>query len=279
MVFQPVIGTGGYTGWRILESTETRQREIFENSALLERNIEYFRENIGKADTAEALVTDRRLLTVALGAFGLGDEIDKRAFIRKILEEGTDNEQSFANRLNDPRFRDMTEAFGYGNLSGPQVAGEAFREDIIARYKTLEFEQAVGDVDNDMRLAMNFRREIADIAASGANETTAWFQIMGNQPLREFVATALNIPSEVAQLDIDRQQQIFADKAAQVLGDSSPEIFSDEGVVNDMIRRFFLTRQIENGPSASTPGFAALTLLQSGGLGAGASQNLFLSQF
>ena len=40
--------------------------------------------------SAADLVADRRLLKVALGAFGLEGEIDKKAFIRKVLEEGTD---------------------------------------------------------------------------------------------------------------------------------------------------------------------------------------------
>lgn len=278
-MFQPAVGTGGYLGWRILENSEVRQREQFENSPLLEREIEYFRENISKATSAEALVEDRRLLRVALGAFGLGDELNKGAFIQKILEEGTLETRAFANRLNDPRFRELAEAFSYGNLIDPDVESEAFREDIIARYKTLEFERAVGDVDGDMRVALNFRREIGDIAAVAAeSETTAWFRIMGNPPLRELVATALNVPADASQVDIDQQRELFADRAQRVFGSSSPEIFSDPDMVNDIIRRFFLNRQLESGPGALTPGFGALTLLQNTGLGAGASLNLFLSQ-
>ena len=279
MFFQPAIGTGGYTGWRILESTEARQREVFEKSPVLARDIDYFRENIANATSAEDLVKDRRLLTVALGAFGLGDEINKQAFVQKILEEGTADEDSFANRLNDERFKEMTEAFGYGDGTGAlNVTDPLFVEDVVARYKTLEFERAVGETDNDMRLAMNFRREIAKIANEDVTDTTAWFRIMGQQPLREVLATAFNIPDAVSQLDIDRQQEIFADKANQLLGDSSPKVFEDPDVVNDMIRRFFLSRQLENGPSPTTPGFAALTLLQNSSLGGQATANLLLSQ-
>ncbi len=47
----------------------------------------YFEANIGKVETAADLVGDRRLLKVALGAFGMDGEIDKRAFLRKVLEE------------------------------------------------------------------------------------------------------------------------------------------------------------------------------------------------
>lgn len=390
MFFQPTVGTGGYLGWQVLQRTEETQRQTFEKSPVLERDIDYFRENIGNAKTAKDLVNDRRLLTVALGAFGLGDEIDKRAFIEKILTEGTETQDAFANRLNDPRFQALAKAFSYGNAEGPAISAEAviaqqpaepeetsseppltqaeitarytldangqtppdpeisdvidrytldengetpadtvdpeiaaaiarystdpaiaaaqaekdaeaakaaeeaanaepektpeelaleFREDIIARYKSLDFERAVGQTDNDMRLALNFRREIAEIADAGENTTdaTLWFRIMGNQPLREVLTTALNLPSEVSALDVDRQQEIFADKASVVFGDDSPRVFADSEKIDDAIRRFFFTRQLSAGPSPTTPGFGALTLLQSG-LGAGASQNLFLSQ-
>ena len=278
-MFQPIIGTGGYLGWRVLENSEARQREQFEQSPLLEREIDYFRENIANATSAEALVEDRRLLSVALRAFGLGDEINKGAFIRKILEEGTLVTTSFANRLNDTRFQEMAEVFSYGNLTDPDVSSEAFREDIIARYKTLEFERAVGDVDSDMRVAMNFRREIGDIAAlAQQSERAAWFRIMGSPPLRELAATALNVPSEASQIDIDQQQEFFADRMQSVFGSSSPAILNDPETVDQMIRRFFLNRQIQDGPGVLTPGFGALTLLQNSALGSVGSQNLILSQ-
>lgn len=283
MFFQPAIGTGGYAGWRVLENTQARQQEAFDRSPVMQREIEYFRENVANATSAEALVSDRRLLTVALGAFGLGDEVNKQAFVQRVLEEGTLVTTSFANRLNDSRFSALADTFSYGNLIDPAVDTEAFREDIIARYKTFEFERAVGETDNDMRVALNFKREIGGIAATAAadpeNERLAWFQIMGNQPLRELVGAALNIPAAASQIDIDQQQEMFADNAQRLFGDSSPAVFSDPDVINEAIRRFFLQRQLESGPSISTPGFGALTLLQNSGLGANSSLNLFLSQF
>jgi uncharacterized protein DUF1217 len=279
VLFQPTAGIGGLPGWLVLQRTEARQREVFERSPVIERDVDYFRENISKALTAKDLVSDRRLLNVALGAFGLGDEINKKAFIEKILDEGTENSDAFANRLNEPRFKALADAFGYGNIQGgSSVLLESFREDMIARFKVREFDRAVGEGDNDMRLALNFRREIPALADPDTTEKTAWFQIMGQQPLRELLATALNIGPSVAQLSIDRQQEIFADRARSVLGSSDPAQFDDPEVVDEVLRRFFLMRQVESGPSAATPGYGALILLQSQSLGASAIENLLLSQ-
>ncbi|MEQ8178207.1 MAG: DUF1217 domain-containing protein [Amphiplicatus sp.] len=279
MTFQPVIGIGGYGGWRILEATQTRQREAFEKSPMLARDIEYFRENISSAATAEDLVKDRRLLTVALGAFGLADEINKQAFVQKILEGGTEDASSFANRLGDPRWQALAKAFDYGNITqGSNILLKEFREDVIARYKSLEFERAVGDVDNDMRLAMNFKREIGALASSESADRNGWLKIMGSLPMRTLMQTALGLPESVAQLDLEKQQEIFADKALRVFGDKSVAMFKDPAKIDDAIRRFFLFQQMKSGPSESTPGAAALTLLQSSGLGGASGINLLLSQ-
>ncbi|MGE0407927.1 MAG: DUF1217 domain-containing protein [Amphiplicatus sp.] len=276
--FQPAIPIGGYGGWRVLQKTAPQQRAAFEKSPSLNRHIEYFRENIKNALTAEDLVKDRRLLVVALGAFGLGDEINKRAFIQRALEGGTDDPSAFANRLSDLRWRKMSKSFGYGNIAGANVGLSAFREDIIARYKSLEFERAVGEVDEDMRVAMNFKREIAEIAAGENVDRTGWLQVMGRLPLRTLLSTALGLPKSVAQLDIDKQREIFADKALKVFGEKSVAQFSDPEKIEEATRRFFLFRQMESGPSASTPGAAAVMLLQNSALGGSAIANILASQ-
>jgi hypothetical protein len=279
MAFLPIAPIGGYGGWLVLQRTAPTQRAVFEKSPQLQREIDYFRENIEKATTAEALVKDRRLLAVALGAFGLGDEIDKRAFIRKILEEGTDDPKSFANRLNEPRFKALAKAFGYGNLlAGTNVTLFSFREDIIARFKSLEFERAVGESDADMRLAMNFKREIAAIAAGENADRVGWLQAMGQRPLRELLTTAFGLPTSLAQIDVDQQKDIFEQKSLALFGEKSIAVFKDPEKVDAVIRRFFLFRQIEAGPSPTTRGAAALTLLQSVAIGGDGAANLFLSQ-
>lgn len=279
MSFLPAIGVGGITGWRVLQSTAAQQQTTFERSPTLQRNIEYFRENVKNATSIEDLVNDRRLLTVALGAFGLSDELNKKGLIVKILEGGTEDVRSLANRFPDTRYKEFAEAFSYGNIDGgSKILLNSFREDIIARYKTLEFERAVGDVDNDIRLAMNFKREISKITGTESEPDTKWLQIMGNRPLREVIATALGVPEAVAQLDLDRQVEIFSDRARGLLGDATLDQLNEVGAVDDLIRRFFLNRQLQSGPTATTPGVAALTLLQSSSLGGIASGNLLLSQ-
>ncbi|SNT68336.1 DUF1217 domain-containing protein [Amphiplicatus metriothermophilus] len=279
MTFLPVVGIGGYAGFRVLEKTAPRQQSALERTPQIQRNIEYFRENIGKALTAEALVQDRRLLTVALGAFGLGEEIDKRAFIRKVLESSTEDSRSLVNRLSDNRYRSLAKAFAYGDGVGAvQVQLPTFVEDVIARYKTQEFERAVGEADPDFRLALTFKREIAEIAAGGKNDRVMWLQALGRLPVRRFLETALAMPKGVSQIDLDKQVELFQNRARQLFGEKSVAALAEPETLEKVIQRFFLFRQIEAGPSLTTPAGVALTLLQNNGLGGVGGANLLLSQ-
>ena len=280
MNFQPIVPIGGVAGFLFVERTREAQQEVFDRSPQLEREVAYFRENVATIGSAEELVADRTLLTVALGAFGLEDEIDKRYFLQKILEEGSEESDALANRLVDTRYREFAAAFGFGDLLGSRVQQSDFAERIVDAYKTRQFEVAVGNVDNSIRLSLNFEREIAGFlpetdAVDQAG--TAWFRIMGNEPIRAVIQSALGIPDAVSALDIDRQREIFEDKATQIYGTSSVNLFQDPENVDRIIRDFLAREQIESGPSASTPGMSALTLLSSSGLGTASTANLLLS--
>ena len=65
MTFQPVIPFGGFAGWTFLNRTLETQQQSFNQSPLLQRNVEYFKETIGSINSAEQLVNDRQLLEVA----------------------------------------------------------------------------------------------------------------------------------------------------------------------------------------------------------------------
>lgn len=276
MTFQPTVPLPGIGGWRFLERTQDAQQEVFNKSPLMARNVEYFKENIANATTVDALLEDRRLREVALGAFGLGDEIDKIAYLRKVLEEGTEADGAFANRLVDKRYFEFAETFGYGNSSGPAVGQSDFAERLTQAYQDREFEIAVGEADNNMRLVLTFQREIEKYN-SGANSDADWFSIMGNPPLRTIFETAYGLPSAFGSLDVERQREDLKELTRREFGDDNLAIFQDPENVEILIRDFLARAQINSGPSALTPGSSALTLLQNSGLGATGSANLLLS--
>ena len=104
MTFQPVIPLSGYTGWRFLQRTLATQQATFNDSAPVKRATEQFRERIGGVRTAADLVKDRALLQVALGAFGLDDDIDNTYFVQKVLADGTTSDDALSSKLADKRY-------------------------------------------------------------------------------------------------------------------------------------------------------------------------------
>ena len=279
-MYQPVVPFTGIGGLLFVERTRDTQQTVFDQSPAIAREMEYFRDNIANALTPDDLVNDRILRKVALGAFGLDDDIDKIYFVKKILEDGTENGDALANKIVDPRYREFSSFFGYGNALGARVGLSDFANNVLDQYKTRQFEIAVGNADNSVRLAMNFKREISKFFPASAESDeagTPWYQIMGNTPVRTIFETAFGLPSSIGVLDIDRQRTIFEERSEQFFGSSSVDVFRDEEAVDKLLRNFFAQEQLTQGPSTAVAGSAALTLLTSGGLGASASQNLLLS--
>ena len=262
MTYQPAIPLGGLAGWSFLNRTREAQQEAFASSSAVQRNLEYFRENIGQITNAEDLVADRRLLEVALGAFGLAEDINNKFFIQKVLSEGVLDDEAFANRLADKRYSAMAEAFGF-DLSPPNSVLSTFPDDIETAYITREFEAAVGDQDQNMRLALGLDRELSSLAESELSEEAAWFTIMGTPPLRAVFEGAFGLPVETGALELDRQLEIFRDKSLREFGTSNPLDLADSDRQEDLIRKFLLRSEIAAQASLTAPGAVALSLLQS----------------
>jgi hypothetical protein len=251
--FVPVVPFGGVGGWNFLERTRARQEEAFQNSPVLARRTADFAERIGQVKSAEELVGDRRLLEVALGAFGLDEDIRNRFFIRKVLEEGTTAPRALANRLSDKRYLALAETFGFGDRPGGNVGRAGFAADVITRYRQRQFEAAIGQANPDMRLALGMSREIGDIADRRLSNNAMWFTAMASPPVRAVFERALRLPSQVGALDIDRQLTLFKERAEARLGTADFRDFATaQG--QERLRQAFLTpRPAPAGPCQVPP--------------------------
>lgn len=262
MSFQPVSPLQGIAGWRFMQRTQEVQQAAFSQGAVLQREVAYFKEHISKITTAEELVADFTLLKVALGAFGLEDRQADKFFMKKVLSEGTENEDALAIKLTDTRYADLAVAFGFGNAGGAMTGLSDFGQNIAQAYEVRQFEKAVGEGDNAMRLALNLEREIGHYANAAFPDTVAWFELMANPPLKEVFQTAFNLPQEFGLLNIDRQRQILQDANERLVGSSSMDAYKDPENIDKLLRTFFAREQINNGPGPLTPGMSALTLMQ-----------------
>lgn len=256
MSFQPVIGSGGYAGWRLIARTGETQKALVARDPQVARDTAHLRANLGKLESAEQLVSDFRLLRTTLSAYGLDADAGNRFFIRKVLDSDLGDPKSLANRLGDKRYRAMAEALGFG--SGAKRPAK-LADEIAERHVAAELERRVGTLDGNLRLAMTAKRELQALGRSTATDNTRWYNILGSTPLRKVVEGALGLGAEFGKLPIDRQLSEMKARAGRLFGSESPSLFADAANVEKLIQRF-LVRADAVSPAQSSYN-AALVLL------------------
>ncbi len=261
MSFIPILPMSGYSGWAFLQRTKEAQEAAHARSPELKADQEYFAKNISSVETPADLIGDYRLLKVALTAFGLAEDLPNKAFIQKVLQEGSIDPESFANRMVDKRYLALTRSFGF-DLGTPNTKLSEFADNILGAYRERSFEISVGDQNSDFRLGLSMSRELGRIAATNNTDDGMWYAVMGNEPVRKVFETALDLPSAVAQLDIDEQLGIFKKKAQQLLGDHQISQFKDPEKIDSLTRTFLVKSELKSLNTAMSSGSIALMLLQ-----------------
>ncbi len=261
MSFSPILPLSGPAGWAMLKRTMAVQSAALNATPEMARDTDYFRANIGKVTTADQLVNDRRLLKVALGAFGLDSDITNKAFIKKVLTDGSQSKTALANKLADKRYVQLSAAFGFDQKI-PATQRTDFAATLLTAFKARAFETAVGNQDDNMRLGLNAQRELAVLAVASGSETTKWLTVLGSAPLAQVFQKALGLPSSTSALNIDQQLGMYKAKAAGIFGDSGVSQFADATKAETLVKRFLSRAQADQMMSQSSSASVALTLLQ-----------------
>ncbi|WP_290481957.1 DUF1217 domain-containing protein [Hyphomonas sp. UBA3201] len=276
MVYQPVIPLTGYGGWKFLESTFDKQFEGFTDSASVRNDREYFQEKMSSPVAIEDFLSDRRLLRISLTSFDLGGEEWKVGFLRHMMEEQADPDSSFLKRLNSPAYTAFATTFTVtdGKISLSQDTIASLADD----FERAAFRSAVGNVDNNMKLSLNYEAKVGDLVREGSSDEANLYRLLGDVPTRTVLETALNLPTSWQQLDVDQQADILKERVLSVFSISKITDLANEDVMDKVLQRFHTMDSIANGQSSLSSGSVALTLLNNAaGFGSTASQNLFLS--
>lgn len=261
MSFQPIVPLGGLAGWEFLKRTQARQEASFASSPRIERVVQSFQRDFSTLRTVEDLVGNRQALDVVLGAFGLQADLENRAFIRKVISDGTSDRTALGNRLADKRYLAMAREMAHLAPGGSGMPPEGLANRLIKQYQTAEFEIAVGDSEETMRFALAFERNLPEIAAGARSETARWFAVLGDPPTRRVVETALGLPKEFAALDIDEQVIRLQDAARKRFGTESIAELAQPDMIETITRRFLLMDQLRASQAGMSGSAVALSLL------------------
>lgn len=261
-MIQPALPFTGLMGYQFLSSNFERQINLFSSQPQIEREVNYFEENIVAVQSADDLVGDRRLRHFALDAFGLSEDKDNIFFVKKVLEEGVVDRESFANKLSDPRYRNISKSFGFGLFAGASRFGENFAEGVVGRFKLARFQSAIFEVDADIGKVLASESILDDIVSENKSNDSRWFSVMGHPPVRSVLESALGLPKSMAAIDLDQQLSTFKEKSKDIFGTSDVERFLDADI-KEVIARRFLLRQALNVSQTTSSASTALTLLRS----------------
>lgn len=202
----PLQGLSSLVALSLIDSTRDRQLESIHNSARGAREINTFRERIGNIETVDQLLEDRELYVFVMKAYDLEDQIFGKALIGKLLKSDTEDKTSLVNRLTDQRFKDLHAGLGFptSGSSNPNTIQPDWQDAMVDRFVERVFINSQADQNEAIGAVLEFRKAAPNI--------TSAFDFLKDAGLSEFIRTAIGIPDEAAQLDIDRLAALIEDK-------------------------------------------------------------------
>ena len=233
--------------------------EGFTDSARVKNDRQYFQDKMSAPIAMEDFLSDKRLLRISLTAFDLGGEEWKVGFIRHVMEEKADPDSNFLTRLNNQAYTNFANTFAItdGNISLSADTIATLSDD----FELASFRSAVGDVDNNMKLSLNYKAKIGDLVREESSDSANLYRILGDVPVRTVLETALNLPSSWQKLDVDQQADILKERMLSVFSISKVTDLTNEDVMDKVIQRFHTMDSIANGQASLSSGSVALTLL------------------
>jgi len=233
--------------YRSLVKTRDAQFASFQKQPTIKKDVAYFLEQAPKVKTVDEFLADRKLMKVALSAFSLEGEMQYLGRMRKVLSESVTDPDALANKLLDPRFKEIAKAFMFGDLGVGNLKLNFFLREIADRFLTNEFEKSLGEKNPALREAEYFRRKI------GAVDNA--YNILGDSVLRSVVVTALGLPTEIAIQPIEKQKALI-DARVKI------KDLKDPAFVEKFIQRFLIQRDLAAQQQAlNTVGDPILSLL------------------
>lgn len=201
----------------------------------VKRESENYLAKIGGIKSIDDFMSNDRIYSFAMTAFGLDDMTYAKAYMRKVLTEGIDKSDSFANRLADPRFKEFVETFNFARHGTATTAFGRAQQGTVDRYVQQTLEVDAGRENEGVRLALYFRRKAPGV--------TNPLQLLADRALLKVTQVALGIPASTGALDINKQSALIT-KRFDIADLKDPD------KLNRLIERFTALWEVENPTSA-----------------------------
>ncbi len=166
-------------------------------SRMSSKATQYYQANIGKVTSVDQFLNDPRLYSYAMDAYGLSDMTYAKAFMKKVLTSDLSDQNSFVNKLTDPRFQIFAKAFQFAKdgtvAKQPVVAQNAAEEDDTVEAYT---QQQVNKGTAAQTEATYYQANIGSI--------TSVDQLVSNPRLLRYAVTAYGLDPDLLSKDMIR---------------------------------------------------------------------------
>lgn len=222
-------GVDNFTGWAMLQKNAAAVEKAYAAEGSAATDIKYFKSVASKITSPEALLKDYRALKFVATAYGLANQVDQTAILRKLITQDPKDPSSLAQRLSDNSYRDFANAL---SVWAPPPFVTATRVDkLVENYKQRSFETSIGKDSVPLQEAAYFKRNALGL--------TKLSQIMADKPMLEVVRIALGIPESLKGLNYDRQVAILKPRVnmAELSTPAGVAKFIDKFLAMDQLRQ------------------------------------------
>ena len=198
-------------------------------------------------------VGNKTIVTYALKAYGLDKDDLSQKDLTAILTSDLSDPKSFANASRDRRYVELAAAYSFTTTgaikhNAPESQTARGLMEIQDFYLRQQMEEEAGADNQGVRLALYFRRTAPDL--------TSVYGILADTALLDVVKTAVGLPAESGQADIEVQKKTIEKKL-------DLQTLKDPRGLERFIGRFLALYDAQN--ATSSPSAAAIILGASDG--------------
>ncbi|MGO7015023.1 DUF1217 domain-containing protein [Rhizobium leguminosarum] len=153
------------------------------SQATVSRDSAYYKENIDKVTTVDEFMSDYKLYSYAMKAYGLEDMTYAKAFMTKVLESDLSDSSSFANSLSDTRYAEFAAAFKFAGET-KTAQSDVQRDNLLDAYEE-SFDTEADDI-----------ADATDYFEENISSITSVDDLLSSSKLKNYVLTAFGLSTE-----------------------------------------------------------------------------------
>jgi hypothetical protein len=227
-------GISAVAAYRLAQKSGDAALQSFTKQKGIQREVQYFHENIGSVKDVDALFKDRRLAAFVLTGVDLGSEARYPVRAKKILSEKVDDSNAWMNKLVDSKWRDAAETLQFGERGLLKIKTKDVQDEIEKSYLKNQYNSYLEKQAPAAATARYFKEKAGSI--------TSVYEILGDSKLRDFVTSTFNLPKEMAYQSVETQ-------AANVQRRVNLKDLKNEEYVDKMIQRYLVQQDAKKTQS------------------------------